>query len=440
MPISYEPAGPYSASTSYAYGALAQANQDRDYAMRQQSMDQQRELAMAGIRQQSLAQQQQAMNENARIQHQEYMASNAQAEQRMQREAMQRPSERDQWAAGQQQEMAQQHYGAQRQLQQEQMTQAESMRLQQLNAADAELEKLHTIDGTLDREGYLEGKARIRGLQGPLSAKMQRVQIQEKAAKTRMEMEQAARTATIDNLNVKFASSSAEDRVRPINNKDGSLAGHMVQTGPGKWEFHASKTAELNQAAQDKVEKTERDRFEHAYKEEEKTVDSIIQHTPETERAAKAASRTEDIQKRMADRGFGATPDKNLQNLHDKQTGRTVEGVIMGRFAPRTDTEVLVADVGKMARFKQRAGEIAPGDFGVVHRLATEYAKGLPDKMDDDQFEKYFKAVKNRRDLLPDDFYDRIHAMLVKRVSDKGKPKPEAPLTHTGQSPYGRIM
>ena len=409
MPISYEPAGPYSASTSYAYGALAQANQDRDYALRQQSMDQQRELAMAGIRQQSLAQQQQAMNENARIQHQEYMASNAQAEQRMQREAMQRPSERDQWAAGQQQEMAQQHYGAQRQLQQEQMTQAESMRLQQLNAADAELEKLHTIDGTLDREGYLEGKARIRGLQGPLSAKMQRVQIQQKEEHAKLEHERTVTAAAHEKTRAELLAKGVKDRITVLD------SGDTVLTHPDGKETVIKGTETVRFQREQQAREQWTNHIERVDKSVASAVDTWAKAQTKPPSAAEILRKTEDLREDALGREqIGTTFEKHVQDQRERAQGRSLDKVIDGQFPPRNPMEKRAAEIGASAR------DLPPEQRAAVHDIASKFVRREYQDMSDADLDKFGReAVKYRG--LPSYVAEGILGYIKSRQSAKAR-------------------
>lgn len=202
MPIVFEQPQPINMGISAGAGALQQYESDRSFYQKQQQIQQQ-------------AQQQRFQQELAAAQFQ----------------ASQVPSQKDQWQADQASEGQKQKYDLQAQLQQTELTQAETMRLSRLKNALGQVAADDNLSDSEKADAITKLKTGIDPLQQRAAqTKQKQEELQFKAMQAQMVQQE-----TIAQANAVFRAKSMEERVAVVKHPETGEELHMFEEKPGHW-------------------------------------------------------------------------------------------------------------------------------------------------------------------------------------------------------------
>ena len=439
MPILYEPAQPFSPSTAYAYGQQQQSNQDREFALRAAALQQQRDVEQARLLAQAGSQnailQSRASEDQARINFASQQAGMDHQLREKAFEAQQYASPRDQWAAQHQADLQQQHQRAQVEGQMAIMTQADQLRLQQLRAADAQLEKMYTIDGTLSKEAYEEGKARLAGVQGPMEIKAQQYKIQQMKEQTEQTMHQNAIMRMMEAHDQKIAAGNFNE-LPTMDDGMGNKV-RMALGRDGKWydPFGEARNANLKmremamQKAADVAAKAEKDKEAAMTKahdrwvEQQKDITDQDRHAVATWAKQNPEAKPEDIASKesairsqlMGEREIGAT----FEEHYAKKTSieERVDAMFTGTAKPRNQADQFAYEVGRRAR------ALPEDDRKEVKDIVETAYTGRMKFLSDADLKDYMGSVLRHKAVFPQNFLLEILQIAEFR---SGAKKPQA--------------
>lgn len=235
MPIVYEPPQPFAPGISSGYGAAQQSVQDLPLIQNAQAMSDANRRAELGAVQQSNALAAQAGQANADRQSREAAQGAGLREQAYQFDESRRPSARDQFFADQQFNQTAQRFALHAQMQDQELSQAETMRLQRLQQAKG------TIQQQVD-EGYLspeEGNSLMLQAQtgiNPLQQRLAKSKAMLEESQNQKLMDDHAKAMIHENEAKKFYAKTFSERVAVWNDPETGKPIHFYEKAPGQWE------------------------------------------------------------------------------------------------------------------------------------------------------------------------------------------------------------
>jgi hypothetical protein len=224
VPILYQPAQPIAPELSSRYGAAVQSHADIPQILEAQRMQQQANAAAAA-------------NAQAANQHAAALAQQvAQFREGLQQTAYDRAADRDveaqQFATRVQQApiLAEQHAALTAWVNQQEMTQADTMRLQKLQAA---LSEVMANDTLTPEEKSLYAMHLKTGID-PLQQRAKQTQMKHMEEQNRILMDQHKRNTQLQDLHDRYNAQTAQERLEVVQLPDGSNAFFMPDGKGGK--------------------------------------------------------------------------------------------------------------------------------------------------------------------------------------------------------------
>lgn len=235
MPIVYEPPQPFSPAISQGYGAAEQGIQDLpliQHAQDQRATDRRMQF-QAQVQNNALAAQ--AGQQNADRAAAEAARGAAVREGAYQFDESRRPSARDFFQADLGFQQTQQRFALHAAMQKEELSTAETMRLQRLQQAKGTIQQ-QVDEGQLTPE---EGNALMTQAQtgiNPLQQRQAAAKVKLEESQNQLEMDKHARMMIQDNEAKKFYAKTFAERVAVWNDPETGKPIHFYEAKPGQWE------------------------------------------------------------------------------------------------------------------------------------------------------------------------------------------------------------